>query len=289
MPYTPVLIFILLIFLSSCGGGTQSQTPAELPETPSTTQPSLPTETLIYGHFDIVLEDNIKRSIFLGPNNSFLYSNVSNNNPPTELICQTSNTLEPFTTILKTQTLIFDCLGSSENGIIITLELEDSLQITYEADITESMDVLLDDIVKLDTPKLKDSVPTVQGITDRSRTENYIRDIFLASTSSDNTGRYFVIIRSIDKITEGRCTVGYEYDFSVKSISVNDLNETAYLYPKQIREQPSLGTCEDQVLPMPRIDLMYTLFAQIYSLEDNSFFIVIDNSNFLTMGKLITP
>lgn len=273
--------------LTGCGGGSENQSSVVTPETPVTTPtPTPPRETEVFGHLDIVMEQNEKRSLFLGPEQSYLYNNVSNDSPPSELMCETSNNIEAFTADLVTQTLIFNCIGGYEGSVIITLELNDSLTVTYDGDITETVNVELDDIVRLTTPKLKESLPSVQLQSDRSRTGNYVRDFFLASTSSDGSGRYFVIIRSIDRINNGLCTTGHRYDASIESVEENTIYETSPLYPVGVWEEPSDSSCNNAILPMTPVKFLLTLNAKFFSLDDDSVFIVMDGFEFFTMDRV---
>ena len=282
-------IFFINFTLLACGGSSNSET---TPQTQVTT-PQIQKEQPLYGHLSFNLNQTEKRHLFLSPEISYLYDNTSSETPPTELVCVSNDPLEIFTDTLTTQTLIFNCDGRSETRVYLTLDVGTEVQLTYDGILSESLAIEFEDIVELDNPQIKalGLMSSMLNITERAITEHYSKDFFMGTfTRTANGPRLFkFIIRSIDWLENGNCTVGYEYDTRIDFIQVNTINETANLLPYGIVEQPSTGTCENAILPMPTSpQLGYTLQADMYTLSDESFFIALKQGNeFLSVGRLL--
>jgi hypothetical protein len=273
---TSCLLFAL--FLSSCGGSSGNSEKEATPPIDSTPTPVV--KTPLYGLFDLTLADNVVRTVLLDSDRSYLFSVANNDIPVNELMCISENSLSEFSSTISIQTLNFNCSGSSDAPISLTIELDENVLITYTDDHQYSMSLPLSDITKIVTPNFRGLSPNdyITPIRDDIDISRYI----LASPREPSYIDFNIFSR--DWPRGGQCLASMIYrvtDFD--SISVNITNETVYAPYSQTPIFPTSG-CSQKVLPMPSNS--EPLFTHIYTLKDDSYFIVFEQASFVSMGRL---
>jgi hypothetical protein len=265
------------LFLSSCGGSSGGSEKEAIPPVDST--PTV-VKTPIYGMFDLTLADNVVRTVLLDSDRSYLFSVANNDIPVNELMCVSEDSLSEFSSTTNIQTLNFNCSGTSNTPISLTIELDENVLITYTHDDQHSMSLTLSDITKIVTPNFRSL--SSNDYTTPIRDDIDISRYILASPRGPSYIDFNIFSR--DWPRGGQCLASMIYrvtDFA--SISVNITNETVYAPYSQTPIFPTSG-CSQKVLPMPSNS--EPLFTHIYTLKDDSYFIVFEQANFVSMGRL---
>jgi hypothetical protein len=275
--------FFLIITLVGCGGGSSSDpiisavtTPAVI--TPVETTPVVTTP--VYGLFDIILPSNQTITIFLDEERSYIFSVAENNLPVSEFMCLSQETLEGFSENLSAQTLNFTCGGSSNLPVSLTISLNNKVSIKYIHDTQFDYELPLDSIVNISTPNFRD-IDSGDYLLPVRNDINISRSIL----ASPRTTYIDFSIFSRDWPIGGNCLASKNFKITdLSSIIVNDTNEYASIPYSSTSITPAISGCSQKVLPMPSIS--ENLDTHIYTLVDGSYFIVFEQQNFITMGRL---
>jgi hypothetical protein len=273
----PVYLLSFLL-LSACGGsstdsGEEISPPVDTVSTPIVTTP-------LYGALDITLADNVVRTVLLDAERSYLFSVANNDIPVNELMCVSETPLLEFSSTESIQTLDFNCSGPSDKPLSLTIELNENVLITYTQDQQYSVSLPVSDITEITTPNFRNlsSNDYLTPIRDDIDISRYI----LASPRAPSYIDFGIYSR--DWPRGGQCLASMFYRVTdLDSISVNITNETVYAPYSQTPIFPSSG-CSQNILPMP--SNLEPLLTHIYSLKDASYFMVFEQANFVSMGRL---
>jgi hypothetical protein len=276
----PVYLLSALL-LSACGGSSEDSESTPLVEAAQPQTETAPEVTTpLYGAFDITLSDNKVRTVLLDAQRSYIFSVANNDLPINELMCISEDSLSEFSATQSIQTLNFNCSGSSIEALSFTIELDKNVLITYTHERQYSLSVAVGDIVEISTPNFR-NLSSGSYVT-RVRDDIDISRYIVASPRGPLSIDFNIFSR--DWPRGGQCLASMIYrvtDFD--SITVNITNETVYAPYSQTPIFPSSG-CSQKILPMPSNS--EPLLTHIYSLEDDSYFMIFEQANFVSMGRL---
>ena len=266
------LFFAFLV--SSCGGsGSDSEKTNIIPPPAVTTTP-------LYGVFNLTLDDNNVRTVLLDAERSYLFSVANNSTPPQELMCISEEPLYEFSDTQKAQTLNFNCSGSVDETLSLTIELSDEILITYTHSSEYNLIIAKEEVVEIVTPNFR-NLSTGSYITPVRDDINISRYI----VASPRIPTYIDFnIFSRDWPTGGHCLASLIYRVSdIASITVNETSESVSAPYSQTPIFSNSG-CSQKMLPMPSSS--EPLSTHIYTLADSSYFLAFEQLNFVTMGRL---
>jgi hypothetical protein len=259
------------LFLSSCGNSSG--------DSENETTPSVET-TPLYGVFVLTLADNKVRTVLLDAQRSYIFSVANNDIPVQELMCVSEDTLSEFSSTQSIQTLNFNCAGTSNEALSLTIELDENVLITYTHEQQYSASLQVNDITEIVAPNFR----SLSSNSYYTPVRNDI-DISRYIVASPREPVYIDFnIFSRDWPIGGQCLFSMSYrvtDFT--SVSVNKTNEMVYVPYSGTHISPS-SSCSQKTLPMP--STLEPLRTHIYTLKDDSYFMIFEQTNFVSMGRL---
>ncbi|QDP01817.1 hypothetical protein [Thalassotalea sp. PS06] len=286
--FVPSLSCLLTLFACGSGGEAKKESPVVEPPVTSTPEP----ETVpIYGYYQLETENpSQNRYLLLSETESYIWDVAKQEPSPSELMCKTGETLEHFSEQTTRQTLNFNCVGENFSLLDLVIELENS-KVTFEL----NQSVVVDGITYQKLAVEKD-LSELTGFAEESLFDapsgyylNEVRDDI-------NTSRYMyakpsnllfeVSIYTRNWEDDGACVGSEQYvleDFSV--VEDGGYKQKALIpFSLTTKRLDQSGLCDGKTLPLPSTQepINFTSF----SLNDDSYVIIAEQQDFITIGKV---
>jgi hypothetical protein len=274
-----LIIASLFFLIVSCGGGSESPLPITTnpPPISTLTPPPAAIKTSVYG---VLTLSNPEVTLVLTENRSYLFSVANNLLPPEELMCTSDESFEEFSDTLSSQTLNFNCSGTSTINQSIVVELvNDTLELKYFDDSQHDHTIELADIIKLESPNFSN----IEGgnYTTRVRDDINVSRYLLVSPRPPNYIEFAIFSR--DWPLGGDCLTSFAYRVPESpTFEVNQTYESILVNYSSTRISNSSTYCDSRTLTMPLRG--EPIAARFYTLENGSYFLSIEQDNFITMG-----
>jgi hypothetical protein len=273
--YSYLIIASLFFFIIGCGGGSESTTPAPI----TTTPPPVVITTPVYGLLNL---SDPEVTLVLTEDRSYLFSVANNLLPPEELMCTSDESFEEFSATLTSQTLNFNCSGTSTINQSIVAELvDDTLELKYFDGSQHDHTIELAAIIKLESPNFSN----IEGgnYTTRLRNDINISRYIYVSPRPPNSIDFVIFSR--DWPLGGDCLTSFTY--RVPESPTFEVNQTYESILANYSSSPisnSSTYCDSRTLTMPSRG--EPIAARFYTLENGSYFLSIEQDNFITMGMI---
>jgi len=270
--YSYLIIASLFFLIVSCGG-SESTTPPPI----TTTPPPVIITTPVYGLLNL---SNPEVTLVITEDRSYLFSAANNNTvPPSELMCTTEESFEEFSDTLTNQTLNFNCSGTNTVDQSIVAELEgENLNLKYIDGSEHDQIIELADIIKLELPNFSN---VAWEYSTRVRNDINISRFIVVNSGSILTN---FNIFSRDWPIGGDCLTSRQYRVYEPIFEVNQTYESILANYSGSSFLPSQTYCNKRTLPMPSPG--EPIAARFYTLENGSYFLSMEQDNFVTMGVI---
>ncbi|NQZ79947.1 MAG: hypothetical protein HRT52_02910 [Colwellia sp.] len=279
------IIFLwLTLSIVSCGGGGNSDSnvispPEDVVPPPIETPPAEP-ESSVYGLYEISVVDSEVMHLLLTAERSYIFSVANNHFPPAEQMCLSNEELSVFSESLLVQTLLFNCTDDEESSITVVIELNnETVTIDYGVNTMIKTVMPLANVIQITTPNF--SKLTTGSYSTPIRNDINISRLIAASSRENNI---WLNVSSRDTPIGGQCrdSLIFEID-DLSSVQITSTYERVSI-PYRSTDSLVGGNCTRSLLPNPsrteNIDVYF------YTLANDSYFTVIEQNTFITMGIL---
>jgi len=279
-----VIFLWLTLSIVSCGGGGNSDSNVIAPPediVPPVETPTVEPTNSVYGLYEISVVDSEVMHMLLTAERSYIFSAANNFYPPAEQMCLSSEPLAAFSESLSVQTLLFNCTDDEESSITAVIEL-DSETVTIDYDVNTMIKTVtpLANVIQITPPHF--SKLTTGSYRTVIRNDINISRLIAASSRENNI---WLNVESRDTPIGGQCrdSLIFEID-DLSSVKITNTYERVSI-PYRSADSLVGSNCTRSLLPNP--SRTENIDVHFYTLANDSYFTVIEQNTFITMGILL--